>query len=462
MTADDKDKLIENLQRENAALRKENAELLARIAELERRLGINSTNSSKPPSSDPPDAPKKPPRKKGKKRGARKGHEPHLKSPLPPDRVTRSIQIEPEVCPDCGGEHFTESGEKPLRDQFIDVPPVEIDVTEYVRPVRACAGCGAQVYAPLPGDAPAHVFGPGVLSLVAILTGVLNVSKRKALMIMNEVFTVPMSLGGLSNCEERVAASLASAWDEAAAHVREQETAHADETGWRRGNRIKGWLWTLCCGAAAVFMVHAKRGQAAARELLGGFDGVLVTDRWGGYNFFGGRRQICWAHLKRDFLAIGEARERLGEIGTELHELSQYILALRRRVRNGTLQWRTFQNRMPPLMAEVEALLSEGASHDGALAGKCREILKCRDYLWTFVEREDVAPTNNHAEHMVRQGVLWRKTSFGTQSERGARYVERVLTVCATCRLQGRSVIEYLRESCRCHLQNLDAPALIW
>lgn len=461
MTTDDKDRRIAELEKENAELRATVAKLLARIDELERRLGINSTNSSKPPSSDPPDAPKKPPRKKRKKRGAKKGHEPHLKELLPPDRVTRSIEIEPEVCPDCGGEHFTESGEDALRDQFIDVPPVEIDVTEYVRPVRACTGCGARVYAPLPEDAPAHVFGPGVLALVAILTGVLNVSKRKAQMIMNEVFTVPMSLGGLSNCEEQLSDSLATPYDEVAEYVREQEIAHADETGWRRGNRIKGWLWTLGCATAAVFMVHAKRGQDAARKLLDDFCGVLVSDRWGGYNFFGGRRQICWAHLKRDFLAISEARGRLGEIGKKLHELSQRILALRRRVRDGTLHWRTFQNRMPPLMAEVEALLSEGASHDGALAGKCREILKCRGHLWTFVEYEEVEPTNNHAERMVRQGVLWRKTSFGTQSERGARYVERVLTVCATCRLQGRSVIEFLREACRCHLQNLDAPALI-
>ena len=454
MTGSQKDALIEQLQ-------KENAELKARLKKLERLLGMNSRNSSKPPSSDPPNAPKKSAPKRRKKRGAKKGHTPHLKEMLPPDMVNQSHVIEPEACPDCDGEHFVDSGKDPLRDQFIDVPPVKIHVTEYVRPVRKCTGCGAMVYAPLPENAPKSCFGPGVLALVAVLTGVLNVSKRKAMMVINEVFNVPMSLGGLSNCEDRIAHSLAVPCDEVIEHIREQDVAHADETGWRRGNRQKGWLWAICCTTAAAFMVHAKRGQVAARKLIDQFSGVLVSDRWGGYNFFDGLRQICWAHLKRDFRAVSESGGRLGEIGAELHDLARRIMRLRIRVRDGTLTWRTFQNRMPPLMANVETLLAEGALYDGALAGKCSRIFKHRKHLWTFVEREDVEPTNNHAERVVRQGVLWRKSSFGTQSKRGARYVERVLTAGATCRLQGRSVIEFMREACRCHAQNLPAPSLI-
>ena len=112
-------------------------------------------------------------------------------------------------------------------------------------------------------------------------------------------------------------------------------------------------------------------------------------------------------------------------------------------------------------MESVEELLKEGASGKCKLSGKCRRIIKHRDHLWTFVHDQRVEPTNNIAERIVRQGVLWRKSSFGTQSERGARYVERVLTVCATCRLQGRSVIEYLRDACRCHLDGIPAPLLI-
>ena len=112
-------------------------------------------------------------------------------------------------------------------------------------------------------------------------------------------------------------------------------------------------------------------------------------------------------------------------------------------------------------MKIVEKLLARGAGGDDKMAGKCRAILKHREHLWMFVKDRGVEPTNNAAERVVRQGVLWRKMSFGTQSERGARYVERILTVCATCRLQGRSVIDYLRDACRCHLEGISAPSLI-
>ena len=297
--------------------------------------------------------------------------------------------------------------------------------------------------------------------MVGVLTGVLNTSKRKALAMINEVFSVPMSLGGLSNCEAQLVDALEHPYNETIEHIRGQNIAHADETGWRRGNRQRGWLWALCCTGAAVFMVHAKRGQQAARQLLGMFSGILVSDRWGGYNIFSGIRQICWAHLKRDFKAISETKGGLGEIGKELYGLAKKILKMRKRVRDGTLQWRTFQRRMVPLMRRVEELLEEGASIKCKLSGRCRRIINQREHLWRFVYNPSVEPTNNVAERIVRQGVLWRKSSFGTQSERGARYVERILTACATCRLQGRSIIEYLRNVCSCHLEGVPVPSLI-
>jgi transposase len=209
-----------------------------------------------------------------------------------------------------------------------------------------------------------------------------------------------------------------------------------DETGWPRGNKQKGWLWTFCCATAVFFMVHANRSQKAARKLMGGFAGKLVSDRYNAYNFYKLIRQICWAHLKRDFKAVSEAKGSIGKLGLELYGLAKKILKMRKRVRDGTLQWRTFQNRMPSLMARVEELLEQAAKDKSALSGKCRRILKYRKHLWTFVYDQRVDPTNNLAGRIVRQAVLWRKSSFGTQSERGARYVERILTVCATCRLQ--------------------------
>lgn len=208
-------------------------------------------------------------------------------------------------------------------------------------------------------------------------------------------------------------------------------------------------------------MINASRGQKAARQLLGSFRGILNSDRWNGYLFYKGLRQICWAHLKRDFKAISEASGGLGRIGKKLHDLSKEILRLRRRVRDGTLQWKTFQRRMIPLKADVERLLEKGARYEGKLGGKCRDILKHREYLWVFVDDEHVEPTNNLAEQIIRKAVIWRKTSFGTQSKRGADYAERILTVCATCRLQGRSIIAYIRNACHCHSNNEPVPSLL-
>ena len=254
-----------------------------------------------------------------------------------------------------------------------------------------------------------------------------------------------------------LAEALETPHQEVADFVRRQDVAHADETGWPCGNRQKGWLWMCGCTVAAFFMVQAHRSQQAARAVLGAFAGTLVTDRYNAYKFYAGLRQICWAHLKRDFKAISEASGKQGKIGDQLHTLAKEILKLRRRVRDGTLQWQTFQRRMPALQQRVETLLEQGA----ALGGKCREILAHRAWLWTFVQDARVEPTNNRAEQQVRQAVLWRKGSFGTHSERGARYVERMLTVCATCRMQERSVIDYLRRACHHYHKGLVVPSLL-
>ena len=456
----DKDTYIKQLEEENTALKKHIAMLEKRIEELERLLGMNSKNSSKPPSSDPLGMSVVLPKRRRKKRGARKGHEPHSRELLPQEFVKEHFHLKPEMCT-CGSTNLEETNEEPLRHQIVDIPKILPYVIEYVQHISRCKDCGALVYTPLSDDIRRQHFGSGVLALVAILTGKLNTSKRKALAMLNEVFSVPMSLGGLSNCEAQLTGILEQPYREAAEHVREQDIAHADETGWPRGNKQKGWLWAFCCATAAVFMVYANRSQQAAGKLMSGFAGKLVSDRYNAYKFYKFIRQICWAHLKRDFKAISEANGAIGKIGQELHGLAKKILKLRKRVRDGTLQWKTFQRRMPELQKRVESLLKKGARCDGKLGGKCRDILKHKKYLWTFVQDRRVEPTNNFAERIVRQGVLWRKSSFGTQSERGARYVERILTVCATCRLQGRSVIEYLRNVCHCHLNGIPAPSLI-
>jgi transposase len=463
----DKDANIQQLETENAAL-KQRIQILEQrleqmdqhIQQLERRLGMNSQNSSKPPSSDPPGTPLSVPHPRHKKRGARKGHPPHLRMLMPSELVKQRIVLRPPVCP-CGSNRLVKTTEEPVRHQIVDLPPIRPEVTEYVQPSYRCRDCGAVVYQPLPAEIQRCHFGPGLLAWVGILTGMVNTSKRKALMVIEEGLGIPMSLGGLIACEERIAHALAEPHQELLDSVRQQPTAHADETGWPRGNRQKGWLWTLCCTTAAVFVIQAGRGQVAAQKLLGSFSGILHCDRWSGYNIFEGMRQLCWAHLKRDFQGLSETKGTMGRIGGELWGLAKHILGLRKRVRDGTLLWKTFQTRMEPLMGRVETLLERGADSGQTLSGQCRRIFNMRQHLWTFVRNARVEPTNNLAERVIRQAVLWRKGSLGTQSERGARYAERILSVCATCRLQGRSIIAYLRDACYCHRDGLPIPSLV-
>lgn len=456
----DKDAYIKQLETENAALKQRIQMLEKHLAELERRLGMNSQNSSKPPSSDSFGGVAPSSQRPHKKRGARNGHEAHMKAFLPESMVQRFIPLKPRVCI-CGSTNLEQTQDPPLRHQYVDILPIKPLVWEYQQFFCRCKDCGTLNHASLPDTIKRRHFGPGVLAIVGILTGVLNTSKRKAAAMLNEVFNVPISLGGLSNCEGQLVQTLEKPYEEVAAYVRQRSVVHADETGWPRGNNEKGWLWMCCCTAAAFFVVQAHRSQQAARAVLGTFAGILVTDRYNAYRFYAGIRQICWAHLKRDFKAISEAGGKLGKIGEPLHALAKEILKLRRRVRDGTLQWQTFQRRMPDLQKRIEALLEKGACFDGILGGKCRDILEHRDWLWTFVQDANIEPTNNLAEQQVRQAVLWRKGSFGTQSKRGARYVERMLTVCATCRLQKRTVIEYLRHACHNHLKGMAVPSLL-
>jgi len=215
----DKDAYIKQLEEENARLKKCVEKLETRIEELERLLGTNSKNSSRPPSSDLLGMPVVLTRHRHKKRGARNGHQPHLKELLPQEFVKKHIHLRPNICT-CGSTNLKESDQEPLRHQIVDIPPIEPHVTEYVQYISECKDCGAFVYLPLPDEIRRKHFGPGVLAVVAVLTGMLNTSKRKALAMMNEVFSVPMSLGGLSNCEAQLAGALEQPYKETIEHIR--------------------------------------------------------------------------------------------------------------------------------------------------------------------------------------------------------------------------------------------------
>lgn len=447
---------------ENARLREANARLEARVEALERRLGMNSRNSSQPPSRDGPQTPPPPSRPPSpRKPGGQPGHEGHQRTLLPPEQVDRIIAVKPKTCGRCG-RRLVGDDPAPRRHQVWDLPPVKPTVTEYQRHALSCPACGHVTPADLPEGVPASAFGPGVVAVTAMLTGGLHASKRAAQVMLTEVFHVPASLGAVSACEEQASEALAAPVAEAHAYVQKQAVGYADETGWKEGNRRRAWLWALVTALVTAFRIHARRGGEAARALLGVFRGVLVSDRWGAYNVHEGRRQVCWAHLKRDFVGFSEARGEAGRIGRELLAETRKMFSWWYRVRDGTVGRERFQARMKALQGRVEALLEEGAlCPHAAVANSCLEILKHQNALWTFVREEGVEPTNNAAERALRPAVLWRKGSFGTQSARGSRFVERVLTAYATCRQQRRSIVDYLTQACQARLHGRPAPSLL-
>ncbi len=458
----------EDLVEENRALKAQVAELLARMAALEARLGMNSRNSSKPPSTDPPNVAARPKKKpSGRKPGGQPGHKGTTRSLLPPEEVDRIVELKPPACRNCGAD-LRGDDPKPVRRQVIDVPPVEPDVTEYRQHTLPCGECGAKTTAPLPSGVGDSAFSPRIKAMLAMCSAVYRLSRRTVEGLMADFFNVDISLGSVSACEEKVSEAVAEPVAEARRYVEAAPVAHVDETGYRQppveGERPKkAWLWAAVTPLVTVFLVHAKRSAVAAKELLGSFAGILVSDRWSAYSFIdAARRQLCWAHLLRDFEWIAEFGAEATATGRALVEQTKLMFRWWHELRAGGLTRSGFQERMTPLMERVGALLEEGAAcGHKKTAGRCRKILELRAALWTFVRVDGVEPTNNAAERAFGPAVLWRKGSFGSASPRGSRFAERILTVAATCRQQGRSVLEYLVAACEAHARGEPAPSLL-
>jgi transposase len=425
-----------------------------RIAELESRLRQNSRNSSKPPSSDPPGIER--PKSEGseRKRGGQPGHEPSRRELHPPERVDRVEDHWPAKCEHCQEplprQLRTEVGE-PTRHQVTEMPQVRAHLTEHRLHAQHCDGCGHTTEASLPAGVESGAFGPRLRALVALLAGRYRVSKRMTRELLGDVLGIELSLGSVCNIEQQVSTALAAPVEEAREYVRQQLVVHADETGWREDKR-RAWLWTAASPSVTVFRIARSRGADVSREMLGeGFAGFLVSDRWNGYNWLE-LRQLCWSHLKRDFEGFVDRGGEGARVGNALLEQVGELFHLYHRARDGTLSRSTFRSRMKPIEQRVSSLLTRAAAcPDKTTSAKALEIKKLARFLWTFVDVDEVPPTNNAAERAIRPAVLWRKGSFGTDSARGSRFVERILTAVATLRQQGRHVLEYLAGACESH-----------
>lgn len=441
--------------------------LEAEVAELREQLNQNSRNSSKPPSSDGPKPPKiekgKP--KTGKrKRGGQKGHKGHSRNLVPVEQVDEVISHKPEICTGCGCE-LNEEDPTPYRYQVTELPPVKPQVVEHQIHCTTCPDCGTVNRGELPPEVATSQFGPNLVALMAVLMGVYRLSKRQVMGLLADCFEIQVSTGSVINQQNAVSEALAEPVEQAMEYVIDQPVRNIDETGWKqRDQEKKGWLWVVVTPLITVFSIALSRSGEVARYLLGAdSSGVVGSDRCSAYNWLPAeQRQVCWAHLLRDFQKILERGGQSALIGEPLRHLAESLLTLWGRVRDGTLTRDEFQIHIPAFQLAVHDLLTDGAACSHPKTAKtCRRLLKVEVALWTFTHQEEVEPTNNSAERALRQAVIWRGISYGTQSEAGSLFVGRILTVVETCRQQEQNPLDYLRHAISAHRRGLPVPSLI-
>jgi transposase len=445
------------------AMRQRVDELETRVRDLEARLKLNSTNSSKPPSSDPIGMKRKPPAPPGgKKRGGQPGHRKARRSLVPPEKVRETFVCKPTACRRCG-QKLSGDDPEPLIHQVAELPPIEPIVDEYRLHRLTCPACRATTCGALPAGVPTGSFGPYLQAVLAMFAGAYRLSKRQIRQVAADLFTLSISTGMISKLERQSSAALEAPYHQLAIAVHQAKATNIDETSWRERFR-KVWLWATVTPLFTVFTIAPHRSGAVAKALLGSEDEQVVgSDRFSAYDWIMARwRQVCWAHLRRDFQAMIDRGGDGEPSGRRLLLLSNQLFHHWHRVRDGTLEWSTFQTAMGRLRREVKQALEDGSRCPCVkTAATCFEILKVEAGLWTFARVKGIEPTNNAVERALRHAVIWRRISGGTDSVDGSRFVERMLTTVATCRQQGRNVLEYLSTCFEADCRGQALPSLL-
>ena len=419
------------------------------VAELLEKLSKNSSNSNKPPSSDGPGNRAQRREKVAKKRtgtrkrGGQPGHPGSSRALIPPEDVDEVVDHYPPECESCWKPLPQTPDAKAERYQTVELPPVRPYTVEHRRHCVTCPFCAYTTTASY-ADIPTTPFGPRLASIVALLTGVFHVSRRSAGRLLEDILGTRISLGAISAIEARVSDALKGAVDEAWTEVGQAPVKHTDGTSWYQSG-VYCALWTIAVASATVFKIVTNGTKPVLEKLFPKKDGILVSDRATALMFWAmDRRQVCWAHLLRKFISFSE-QKKTKAIGKELLDYVGIMFAYWDDVKRGGMARDEFREKMKPLRLQVEAALARGvATGIKSFAGSCEDMLEHRDALWTFVDRDDVEPTNNHAERELRAFVLWRKRSFGTQSDRGNLFAERIMTVVHTARKQNRNVLAFL------------------
>lgn len=432
-------------------------QMRARLLVLEEQVKLDSRTSSKPPSSDGPACrlrSSKP--KSARKVGAQPGHQGSYRPMVPSDQVDQQVLCLPEPqCALCQGDVAVHE-DKAIRHQVFDLPPITPQVTEYLRLRGVCSGCGHKHHAALPTGVPSGQLGPRALALVGTLSGQFHLTQGKTQRLLAQVMGLKFSIGTISMAHGHVAQALAEPVRQLQMHLSQEPVRHADETSHKNHNHMM-WAWTQVCDWGAHFRLDPSRGQVAAKALLGEQpQGVIVSDRYAGYHFIGlEQRQVCWAHLLRDFARMASRAGQAGVIGQRLQACGYALFRWREQGRPaGHFEW---------LQGCLHKHLHDGAVQSACsrTANTCANLLKMEPALWHFLRNPAVPPTNNAAERALRGFVIKRKLSFFTRSGRGLRFLERIFSTVQTCALQGRQTFGFLQEAIENWLAGKTAPSLV-
>jgi len=343
------------------------------------------------------------------------------------------------------------------------LPAAGPQLTEWRRHEVQCKRCGTSTRAAYDSaEIPSSAFGPCLTATVVLLTGAYHLSRRKTQRLLWELFGIEVSLGAISAMEQRTSVALASAYEEALREVQYAGVKHADATTWTRAGKLMS-LWTMASAAATVYRIFADGCRETILPMFGPLLGFLVSDRATVFGFWTmALRQVCHAHLLRKYVAFCERDGPAGDIGRELLALTLLLFEYWHGFKDGELTRQELRFWMRPIQRDIERALERGAAADiDRVSGSCADILAHRDALWTFVEHDGVEPTNNHGELELRDFVLWRKRSFGSQAERGERFAERVMTAVRTARKQSKNVLDFLVSTVTAHVQGTPPPRLL-
>jgi transposase len=471
-------KMVELMAERIETLEQQAIELVEAQRQLVEKVNKTSKNSSLPPSSDPPGFGQKSKKKTGKKRGGQPGHQGNSRNLYPLEKCTSVIEHHPLRC-SCCGESLKGVDPDPVRHQIVEIPPIEPIVIEHRLHQLTCQRCGTETRARLPEDVNPSGYGVRVVATVALLSGLYRNSHRMVQSALADLFGISISLGTVNKLRLEASNAVANCVDEAHVYIQQQEVVAADETSFHQANIDGGnpqnrqaWLWVAVTPLVTFFEIALTRCTMAAKNLLGeNFGGILTSDRHGAYNWVDiSRRQLCWAHLKREFIKISERPGVSQELGTRLLQQQEKLFELWLYVRDGTLARHHFVELVKDIRHQIILLLQQAADYEITSKEKtplaktvrtCRQLLKVEGAMWLFVITPGVEPTNNAAERAIRPAVLWRRTSFGSQTKAGSIFVARMLTVVTTLKSQQRNILEFITTAVASAREGKSAPSLL-